>query len=250
MKLSSSYNIFDDSLELLPKSLESIRGSVDYISVVYQDVSNYGNPAEEDIENLLIELKDKKLIDEYIKYKPIIKQGPHPNEVAKRNLGLYLAKTNKCTHFISMDSDEVYKKDELEFAKKIMEEGNYDTSYCKMETYWREDYVLRPREDYYVSLIHKIDEREFMFGINVPVVIDPTRRMSPKKYIIFKEDEILMHHYSHIRKNYRKKLENSSALVNYKDKVNELCEYHDKWKPGMDAYVAGLPPKKYKLEKI
>lgn len=52
MKVGISYNLFDGE-ELLESSIKSIRDNVDYISVVYQTVSNFGNPCSEDLVTLL-----------------------------------------------------------------------------------------------------------------------------------------------------------------------------------------------------
>jgi hypothetical protein len=45
-KLGIAYNIFDDSIELLEKSILSVRNVADYITVIYQDISNMGNQSE------------------------------------------------------------------------------------------------------------------------------------------------------------------------------------------------------------
>ena len=56
MKLGVSYNVFDGE-ELLESSIKSIRSEVDYISVVYQTVSNFGNQCSEELIPLLNRLK-------------------------------------------------------------------------------------------------------------------------------------------------------------------------------------------------
>ena len=42
-KLAVSYIIFDDVIEHLESSISTIRNNVDYISIVYQHISYYGN---------------------------------------------------------------------------------------------------------------------------------------------------------------------------------------------------------------
>ena len=70
MKLGISYNIFDGE-ELLEDSIKSIKNKVDYISVVYQEISNFGNPCNEGFSTTLLEkLKSEGLIDELYKYRP------------------------------------------------------------------------------------------------------------------------------------------------------------------------------------
>ena len=46
MNLGVSYNVFDGE-ELLEGSIFQIRNEVDYISVVYQSISNFGHPCDE-----------------------------------------------------------------------------------------------------------------------------------------------------------------------------------------------------------
>lgn len=231
MKLGASYNLFDGE-ELLESSINSIRNNVDYISVVYQDVSNSGTKNDISVLPLLEDLKNKKLIDEYFKYFPSGYYGSHQNELTKRNIGLLLSKNNGCTHHISMDTDEFYDKSEFKKLKKLIEENNYDSSYCQMLTYFKNSkYVQDPPEEYYVSLIFKIiGDYEYVFNHPSPVLVDPTRRMNGReKPLICSRDQIQMHHLSNVRKNYRKKLENSSAYPNYKDMVEQLVDFYNKW---------------------
>ena len=64
-KLGIAYNIFDDSIELLEKSILSVRNTADYITVIYQDISNMGNESEINLKELLTEYKGKGLIDSF-----------------------------------------------------------------------------------------------------------------------------------------------------------------------------------------
>ena len=74
MKLGISYNVFDGE-ELLEKSILCIRDQVDFISVVYQEKSNFGNQCDPNLLPLLTSLKEKGLVDELFEYKPKINQG-------------------------------------------------------------------------------------------------------------------------------------------------------------------------------
>ena len=58
MKIGISYNLFDGE-ELLESSIKSIRNNVEYVSVVYQTISNFGNPCNEGLVPLLESLKEK-----------------------------------------------------------------------------------------------------------------------------------------------------------------------------------------------
>lgn len=252
-KLGIAYNIFDDSIELLEKSIISVRNVADYITVIYQDISNMGNQSEINLKELLTEYKGKGLIDSFYLYKPQLNAPiPHINEMNKRNMGLYVCQGEGCTHFMSMDSDEFYKEYELRKVLDVMVEGNYDSSACQLQTYWKSgEWVLDPPEDYYVSLIYKIRPNiDFVLGHIFPVLVDPTRRMNPGNCKIFTRYEIEMHHASYVRDNISKKLINSSAVYNFADRVENLISYYNQWVEGNDALLAGTEEKYYKLKKV
>lgn len=230
MKLGVSYNVFDGE-ELLEGSIKCIRDQVDYISIVYQTVSNFGNPCNEKLISLLNRLKSERLVDELFEYKPKINVGGHTNEITKRNIGLSLSVGAKCTHHMSMDSDEYYLSEQFKFLKEEMISGDYDSSYSQMKTYYKSfEYQLDPPEEYYVSLIYKINQYSlFEMGKYSPVLVDPTRRMDAGKYRIFKRDEIEMHHMSFVRDNLEKKLTNSSSIESFRNKIPTIVNHYNNW---------------------
>jgi hypothetical protein len=250
-KLGIAYNIFDDSIELLEKSILSVRNVADYITVIYQDISNMGNQSEINLKELLTEYKGKGLIDSFYLYKPQLNAPiPHINEMNKRNMGLYVCQGEGCTHFMSMDSDEFYKEDELKKVLDVMVEGNYDSSACQLQTYWKSgQWVLNPPEEYYVSLIYKIRNGvDFVLGHNFPVLVDPTRRMNPGNCKVFTRDEIEMHHASYVRNDIAKKLFNSSSISSFGDIIEDLINYFNDWKEGDKAFMPDR--NKYELKKV
>lgn len=251
MKLGVSYNLFDGE-ELLEGSIRQIRNQVDYISVVYQLTSNFGNPCNNELLPLLNKLKNDGLIDELFEYKPKINNGGHFNEITKRNLGLSLSVGAGCTHHMSMDSDEYYLPEQFKFLKEEMINGGYDSSYCQMKTYYKTwEYQLDPPEEYYVSLIYKINNYSlFEMGKQSPVLVDPTRRMDAGKYRVFKRDEIEMHHGSYVRDNIRTKLENSSASVNFKNDIQRITDHYNNWVYPNKVLWGGLPSTLHNVKKI
>ena len=232
MKLGVSYNVFDGE-ELLEGSIKQIRNLVDYVSVVYQTVSNFGNKCDENLINLLNKLKSDGLIDDLYEYFPNLSNGPHYNELEKRNIGLELSKKNGCTHHMSMDSDEYYLSNQFELLKNKVIEGDYDSSFCQMISYYKSwEYRLDPPEDYYVSLIYKIyNDKNFILKAPSPVLVDQTRRiMGIKKPLIFKRNEIEMHHGSYIRKEIKSKLLNSTAIGLYRNQINNIIKDYNNWR--------------------
>jgi hypothetical protein len=254
MKIGCSWNVFDGE-ELLEGSIKQIRSEVDYVSVVYQTISNFGNPCDPNLVPLLNRLKDEGLIDELYEYKPKLDKGGHYNEITKRNIGLSLSMGVKCTHHMSLDSDEYYKLEEFKYLKNKMIEGNYDSSYCQMLTYYKSwEYVLDPPETYYVSLLYKIKENSnYVMGVPSPVLVDPTRRMFPSENpIIFEREYLQMYHGSYIRKNIGSKLTNSSSNNKNWD-INKLIKFYNEFNDG-DKGLMFKPYEEYvnlkKIEKI
>lgn len=250
MKLGACYNLFDGE-ELLEASLKSIRESVNYVAVLFQRTSNFGNAANADIEVLLSSFKLSGLIDDFFEYKPTVALKGHGNEIRKRNASLDICKAAGCTHFMSIDADEFYHKEQLDRVKEIIETDGYDSSACKMQTYYRTpEWAIVPPEEYFVPLIYKIDERTFSLGKQWPVPADPTRKLDAKNLILFTRDVIEMHHMSYVRKDIRIKLVNSSASVNFKDRIDILANYWKAWTPKMMAMLAGKEERLYDVRQV
>ncbi len=252
MRLGISYNLFDGE-ELLEGSIKQIRKLVDYVSVVYQTTSNFGNPCNPGLVPLLERLKSEGLVDELFEYVPKVNKGGHSNEIQKRNIGLALSQGAGCTHHMSMDSDEYYIASEFEGLKKLVEENDYDSSFCQMQTYYKSwEYSLNPPEDYYVSLIFKIKtESSYVLGAPAPVLVDPTRRMSPtNKPLILTREQIQMHHGSYIRDNIRTKLVNSSASGNFSNDINKIVNHYNNWKYPDKVLWGGLPSTLHTVKKV
>jgi hypothetical protein len=251
MKLGVSYNVFDAE-EHLENSIKLIRNNVEYICVIYQTISNYGNKSNDSLVDLLTDLKNKKLVDEIYEYKPSVEKGGGFNETTKRNIGLYLCEKNGCTHHMSMDTDEFYLENEFFLLKEEMKNNNYDSSFCNMISYYNStEYIRYPFEDYYVSLIYKIRKnKNFIYGYPCPVEIDPARRMDAGNYRIFNRDEIQMHHLSMIRNDIKSKLENSSAKVLFQNKITEIVENYKNWEYPKKALWPGNPTQYVEIKKV
>jgi len=245
MKLGIAYNIFDGE-ELLTSSLENMRDMVDFICVVYQNVSNFGD-VNHNLEPLLKSLKKDKLIDFAFKYDPILKkdkngiidwQSGTENEQDKRNIGLDICKANNCDYFMTIDADEFYDKKQFQWAKKDFLLGDYDTSFCQMQTYYKDPkFRVTPPESYYCPLFYKIKPSTkftYDFAPPYPVEIDPTRRVVAGYSRIYNRNEIEMHHYSYIRSNIESKIYNTSAQM---DKVSqeEVLFHYKKFKNVKDG---------------
>jgi len=220
-----AYNVFDGE-ELLKYSIESIIDSVDFIVVVAQEKSNFGN-TNSNLRKSLEQLKTEGYIDLIHWYEPILKYDKEGNvnsdsgtnnEHEKRQIGLEICKTYGCNIFSSMDCDELYDSETYKWALNDFVQGEYDSSFCQMKTYYKYPTLqLFPPETYYVPLFYRIDcntKFTFEFVPPYPAEIDPTRRIKAGYSRIYSRNEIEMHHFSYVRKDMKSKILNSSAHFN------------------------------------
>ena len=237
MKLGASYSLFD-SEELLEYSIKSIRPNVDYISVVYQTVSNHGIPCNEGLVPLLNELKERGLIDELVLFEPDLNdmQGHHASikETKKRNIGLEISRANGCDFHCSIDADEFYTDEQFKYMKDVMEDGYFDTGFCQHLQYYKDSiFRLATPEPEYVSTLERITpDTKYVFMQPTQVSIDPTRGTSNanKKCYIFSREECEMHHMSFVRKNIRGKLQSHSSRQFFTDElIEKVGSYYDSW---------------------
>ena len=236
MRLIAIYSVFDGE-ELLEYSIKSIKNCVDYVLVIYQTESNFG-VLSESVEPKVVELKNKGLIDELIHFKTI-KQNALLNEISKRNLGVERAKELGFTHFLTMDCDEFYFEEEFKMVKKFIIDNDIDTSVCWIQNYHKvpEYKVIGLSEPFKVPLINKLypNTELILGGEYFTDMVDPTRITNTKNnYHFFNKEVIMMHHYTTIRKDIRKKYESWTCRLNYRDdgvideKANKVLHYNIK----------------------
>jgi hypothetical protein len=206
VKLGAIYNVFDGE-ELLRKSIDQIYNHVDLIIIVWQDVSNFGesySPLPRITKDGIQDLE--KVI--FYKYVPQLRTG-FKNEINKRQKGIDIAKQNNCTHFIGMDCDEFYDTNEFENAKNNFFNSGASGSACRMWTYFKDPtYRLDTPEGYHVPFIHELKTNTRTGHNTYPFYVDPTRRINETNVI---ELPIMMHHFSWVRDNIERKVNNSSA---------------------------------------
>ena len=214
-KLGVSYSVWDGE-ELLESAIKSIRPAVEYVNVVWQKYSWHGNECAPDLEEKLLALKEKGLIDELIFFDCNPKINPNVNECAKRNLGLEAARRAGCTHFMTLDTDEFFDLERFQKAKQFVYDNNLTHTACVQYGYRTTTLRYVQALDFFPPFIYRIDQGEKFelgcFNDNLPWLLDPAKQIPIKNNsrICFLHN-IEMHHYSFIRKNYNKKLENSSA---------------------------------------
>lgn len=215
MRLAAIYNVWAD-WELLEYSTENISPFVDGIIVVGSANSNYGERSE-----IPEYWKDKCMILE-----PDNKLRPIENETRKRNYGLGVAQLSGYTHFIMLDSDELYDPIEFRKAKEYLNsKPNLNGLVCKSQVYVKSPTLTIGLDTTLVPFIHKITPGlQHCFNRNYPfawegknIRIDPTRSLNINSGV--EMVDVTMHHFSWVRKDYDRKIRNSTARANI-EKMN------------------------------
>lgn len=220
MKLAAIYNVWD-GIELLEGSINCIKDDVDFIIIVSQSISNFGeryNPLREIIQAIKNIDREKIIILDFTPNK-IAGQS---NEIQKRNLGLQIAKEFNCTHFLHLDTDEYYQN--FRDAKNLYIESGTEGSACRIFTYFKLPTLRFETEDgYYVPFIHKLLPETQAGGDYYPYYVDRTRRINCKEVALL---PIHMHHFSWVRNNIERKFRNSSAKNNL-ERGTMLIDYNN-----------------------
>lgn len=211
-KYGVSYSVFDGQ-ELLEASIRSIREHVDYVNVVYQTKSWYGDPADDDLLPTLNHLVEIGLIDELIEYNANPKINAGTQERNKRNIGLRAAKRAGINYFMTMDTDEFYYGTEIDDMKYYIVQKGITHSFCNIIVYGKKptDRIL-DSSSCYAAFFTKINNKSILkYNKHIPALIDPTRQiahsMFSKYYVL---PIINMHHMTFVRKNINKKFKSSS----------------------------------------
>lgn len=187
---------------------------VDEVIIVYSDTSNYGVTV-----NYVNQIEG---LGTLVNWEPDIKTWPHSNEINKRNFALQVARGLGFTHFIMMDCDECYDAKELMRDKESLSNSKHMNGFVHQLKVYIKEPTLQCNDHTLVPGIHKLNQdTEFRFAnTHYPFAydaqghahIDPTRRLNYKDGIMM--SGATMHHFSHVRRNIRQKIQNSSAKNN------------------------------------
>lgn len=215
MKIVAIYNVWSDGLDLLKPSVENILPVVDEVMIVFSNYSNYGHYIP------FTCLAPQEKIS-YLNFEPNLNQSPHVNECEKRNYGLRKAKEEGFTHFINMDSDEFYDRDEFRIEKYRIERQNLAGTVSRTKVYFKSPTLTIGYDHTLVPFIHKItpglrfdlNNKTYPFAYDDQghAHIDPTRRLNITEGV--EMSTVVMHHYSWLRSDYNLKIENSAARKN------------------------------------
>jgi len=233
MKLCAIIHCWDDWY-LLDHVVKNMSPLVDGILVIGSDRSNYGEFSE-------IPLHWKATV---IKWEPSLHHPSH-SETARRNFGLNIARKVGYTHFINQDSDELYDPDQFNAAKKYLNDNPHlNGLVVESYVYFKSPTLTIGKDITLVPHIHKLTptirhefNKNYPFAwINKQIRIDPTRSLNINSGV--EMFECPMFHYSWVRRDYEKKIRNSTARANLErstilqDLVNAkegyFCQFYGK----------------------
>jgi hypothetical protein len=239
MKLALSYSAFD-GIELLKYSILSVQNHVDYINVVYQTESYYGQGIREVDKKRLKTLRKEGFVDKLIKMNPKdtgtvdIAKG---HEKKKRMAGIEDCLENGCTHFVSMDVDEFYRTREFEWAKRQVKNRTLPLTACKIKNYWnlpiyqKEGYSEGGR--FHVPFICEINQNTKIAN-DFFCKVDPTRKIKNTEDNVghlFHPEDVHMHHMKNVRENLLWKYKNTSRRRLDRSNLVGKVRNIKNWKP-------------------
>lgn len=212
MRLGASYNFFNGE-EHLAASVESVRSSCDVINVVFQNVSNAGEPASAEAISVLQGLATSGLVDQVLDYVPDLNLARQENELSKRKLGLKNLKRRRCSHFLGMDADEFYRAPEIATAKQLIAKNGYGRTSVSSFFHIQRP-VFRAKDTTNVAFICRLNLFTKLGGAFPKDMIDPTRTVQtvPKNHHHFDREIVAMYHMNFVRRDIAAKLRNSSTV--------------------------------------
>jgi hypothetical protein len=231
IKIGAIYTTFYD-IDMLEKSILSIKGAVEYIVVVHQEVGFNGKEQEPENQTILKDLLDRKLINDIVYYEGKDKVS---GMIEKNNIGLSYLKNNACNYAMVMAPDMRYSSIGIINDVAEMDKGNIDTLYMPIKAFYYDEnhYFI---DTYYCQQIHKIDDRKYKLTTS-SLLCDPLLKMEERKYKV-SNNYIL--HYTFLKEKYGNKLNNSIRCLNNETIKSQMKQIYDRlqnWKEGKKALV-------------
>jgi hypothetical protein len=233
MKLAALYLVYN-GLELLEGSIDQIYSETDVIILGWQSVSHYGERSSE-VEPFVNKLKKKykKVVLFEFKPRPNPKKSSNfakQEERRKINQMIKVAQGLSCTHFFISATDHYYNSSQFVNAKEKAKQ--YDVTASKMYTYFKKpEWRLNPIETYYMPFICKLRVNQTYSADTHGkwnVYVDPALCILPNdSFYEFKEDELMMHHYSFVRNDVQNKLRNAAARRNFNNKIDDIIKEYE-----------------------
>lgn len=210
MRLAAIYNVWHD-WDWLKLSVNNIRPVVDGVIIIASEVSNYGEFSR---------VPNKWLNSEEVFIHNPGSSAAMITETEKRNHGLKLARVHGYTHFIMMDCDEFYHHEDVLREKERFEDPDLLGLVCATQVFFKKPTLTVGLDVTLVPFIHKItNSLEHTFNQHYPfawegrqIRIDPTRSLNINTGVQW--SDVVMFHYSWVRKDIEVKIRNSTARAN------------------------------------
>ncbi|MGV2130872.1 hypothetical protein ACQZ4Q_09490 [Agrobacterium vitis] len=231
MRISASYNFFNGDEHLI-SSLKLMRECVDHISIVWQKISNAGEPISSCAINALHSANELNLADEIVFYEPNLDLPRNKNEVSKRQIGLDIARKAGATHFLTLDADEFYRPAEFSDAKKLIKKHGWKSTSVPTFLHLKSPVWRAPDVTCCCFITEISDATEMGVEYFPQENIDPTRRMtaSAADHHHFAANVVAMYHMNLVRRDLNQKLRNSTTTNT--EFLNLVAEAVDRWRPG------------------
>lgn len=218
MRLAVCYTVF--GTELLSNSIKNIIDAVDEVIICYQEVSNTG------IEKPFEWSHEYNPKYHFIKYETKLGIDTKENERRKHQMMVDYAHKIGCTHFILSATDHFYDTKELQEHKEYA--GQFDVTFTSMFTYFKyPTWQLDPIENYCMPFICKLPSK-VLKTVKYPLLVDPSVRFEFKasNWYLFRQDMVMLHHFSMVRKDMKAKFANAASSIGRKNPVY-LQEYEN-----------------------
>lgn len=219
MKLAAIYNVWAD-YDWARHSIENIAPLVDGVILIWSEKSNYGEYCKPQVVAVWGANNLPEADFHTYQYEPALLHAMHA-ETRKRNYGLEKAAELGYTHFLSIDCDELYDPEEfLREKQRFIDKPDLQGLVCRTQVYVKSPTLTIGLDRTLVPFIQKITPTlKHEFNKKYPyawdekgIRIDPTRSTNATSGIEW--SDIIMHHFSHCRKDYARKIRNSTAKAN------------------------------------
>lgn len=219
-------------MELLKGSIKTVRDTADYIVVVYQTKSYYGNVIKYDIESVINDLVDDKLIDCAIKkdydYNATNPRSAKKMENDKYNIGYRKLIKKGCINFSIMANDDFYMPQEYKKGYKKFLANGYNRSFCRIirYVYSQNQQEKNSLDNVNKSVFFKINKK-LIIGYKKdpsPIIIDRNTGYGKNigKDYVFNNNELIAHHLSCVRINLEDKFKNSCMTnISFHDRLEK-----------------------------
>lgn len=222
-----------EGTEHLRKIISELRPHVNGVVLLWSENSYTGEPALEDDKGEVYSLLNEGIADEVISFPTLQHIPQREQETIRRNQGLSYFQMAGYDYALIMDSDEFYSAEQFSAAKELVRKWLPGTTYVQYRNYYKspqcmlnDDLFQTPRV---VPLLVSTSGR-FQYNMPFQAPSDPTRRMKSDCDYLLPPEMIVMHHWSWIRKDIRKKIMSWSAGDMFPQKeLEEMIDYYEKF---------------------